>query len=112
MPSKLLASLRVLVFHQQATSWLRPTLIALEFTYGEHGGGIKRFESQSLNSLGCPQRANRAQYAEVSLQSFDEDKLLGGAIPLPAMEGEDEDDGTWRNLTTARLQLTLLCIDT
>lgn len=38
------------------------------------------------------QRANRAQYAEVSLQTFDEDAALK-SVALPSLEGLAEDEG-------------------
>lgn len=42
---------------------------------------------------GADNRANRAQYAEVSLQSFDEASMLRGSIPLPSLQGSAEDEG-------------------
>jgi len=40
------------------------------------------------------QRANRAQYAEVSLQTFDEDAALK-SVALPSLEGLAEDQGNF-----------------
>lgn len=38
-------------------------------------------------------RANRAQYAEVSLQSFDEASMSRTSISLPSLQGSAEDEG-------------------
>lgn len=39
------------------------------------------------------QRANRAQYTEVSLQTFDEGAALRKSVVLPSLEGLAEDQG-------------------
>lgn len=63
--------------------------IASGFTYGKLN--VLRVPSRLL-TVGF-QRANRAQYAEVSLQSFNEEELLGASVSLPSVEGDAEDQG-------------------